>query len=357
MELEYDSTVTSHNRLLPEELKWAIIFYKKQDKSSAEVADIVGEAYGRPTLSRQTVDKVWNKYGQNHSVANQWSRQGRPSVLTVDDLDEIKEYLEKNPKKSINEVKVDMCIEAGRSTINKHLLDYGLKSYRAPKKIYISPRNTGNRLRFAREMESKTFNYWKKVIFSDESSFSLTNPDGRIFVRRSAGNEYEEENIQFKSQSQTLMVWGAISIKGAGSLVRVDQIEDGEITLNGDRYLELLRRYLVRNYPDLKERKFIFQQYNAPSHRYHKVDEWFESKNILKISWPAQSPDLNIIESVWNQIFSQIKGETFTSGELLWKRIQKEWYSISKEFIISLYESLERRIIAVIDSEGKQTKY
>jgi len=48
-----------------------------------------------------------------------------------------------------------------------------------------------------------------------------------------------------------------------GPLVRVDQIEEGEETLNGARYLTILQRHLLQNYPKLKNQRLYFQQDNA----------------------------------------------------------------------------------------------
>ena len=112
-------------------------------------------------------------------------------------------------------------------------------------------------------MENKGLFYWKKYVFSDESSFSLFSSNGKIFVRRKSGNNYTADNIQHKNQSESLMVWGAISINGVGPLVRVDQLVEGEDTLNGNRYLILLQRYLLQNYPYLKDQEGIFQQDNS----------------------------------------------------------------------------------------------
>jgi len=67
--------------------------------------------------------------------------------------------------------------------------------------------------------------------------------NGRIQVRRTVEEDYQENTIQYKIQSDSLMVWGVISYHRVGSLVRVDSIEEGETTLNGKRYLTLLQRY------------------------------------------------------------------------------------------------------------------
>ena len=153
------------------------------------------------------------------------------------------------------------------------------------------------------------------------------------------------------------MIWGIISEKGLGPIVRIDSLEEGETTLNRERSLTLLQRYLIQNFPNLKEKKLILQQDNAPAHRYHKINEWLDKKEVKKLDWPPQSPDLNLIEDVWNEIKFRLRGKAFQDKEKLWKEIKKEWKNISNSFIKNLYQSLLRRIEVIEKAKGKNTKY
>lgn len=342
--------------LLSEQVKWMIVHYKNQGHSNKATAREVGRLYDRPTLSHQTIKAIWEKYLNTGDVQNEWSSEGRPYTLDQEDLEDLIEFFDNNPKKSVSEAKVTLSLEVSRQTINNALLDNGLKAYRAPKKFHISLQNVQKRLGFALQMERLTLNYWKRVLFSDESSFSLVCSNGRIQIKRTADEDYEE-GIQQKSQSQTLMVWGIISYNGVGPLVRVDSIEEGESTLNGGRLLTILQRYLLRNYPTLKIEKLIFQQDNAPSHRYHKIDTWLAEKGIRKLEWPPQSPDMSLIEVIWNELKFRLRGMVFLNKNELWKKLKAEWMSIEVNFIRDLYEGMSRRISALKEVRGKHTKY
>jgi len=335
-----------------------IVHYKNLGFSNKETAKVVGESYDRQTLSHQTVKSVWVKYQEKDTIENVWSTEGRPKVTTEKDEKRLKSYFRRNPRKSVSQAKVALELDPSRSTLNKIALENGLKAYRAPNKIKIAERNKAKRLEFAEEYENYSLSFWKRWIFTDESSFALFSPNGRTFVRRKAGNDYDDENnVQFKNQGPSLMVWGAISIDGPGPLVRIDSIVDGEDTLNGARYLKLLQRYVMQNYPYLKDQRYVFQQDNAPSHREKSVQEWFNFKGINLATWPAQSPDLNLIEAIWNEIKFKIRGEIFIDKDQLWKRLKKEWKLISLEYIEELFESMPNRISAIKMANGGNTKY
>ncbi|GFS69905.1 transposable element Tcb2 transposase [Trichonephila clavipes] len=51
---------------------------------------------------------------------------------------------------------------------------------------------------------------------------------------------------------------------------------------------------------------FIFMDDNAPCHRAVLIDDFLETENIQRMSWPANSPDLNPIEDVWDMLGRQI---------------------------------------------------
>jgi hypothetical protein len=201
-QMEEEQMEEEKDHLLPEQTKWMIVHYKKKDYSNKETARKVGAKYERLTLSHQTVKAVWKKYLETNKVENQWNREGRPFVLDDEDLDDLYDFFKRNPKKSVSEAKVALNLPVTRQTINTVLLEKGLKAYRAPKKFYVTAANIQKRLEFATKYERLTLNYWRKVLFSDESSFSLISSNGRIQVRRTKEESNQEYAIQYKAQQK-----------------------------------------------------------------------------------------------------------------------------------------------------------
>ena len=62
---------------------------------------------------------------------------------------------------------------------------------------------------------------------------------------------------------------------------------------------------------------------------------------------------------MWNEMKFRIKGITFVNKDELWKRLKKEWKSITKEYIQELFESMLRRILTVkkAKAKGRNMKY
>ena len=106
------------------------------------------------------------------------------------------------------------------------------------------------------------------------------------------------------------------------------------------------------------DRNLVLQQDNAPCHTAKKVKKFFVDKNIKLLKWPANSPDLNIIENVWkilkfklNRIPIRSKTALIAQAKAIWKLY------INRNLINKLVESMPRRIQAVIDNKGYSYKY
>ena len=132
MEIEEEKD-PQHTRLLPDEVKWRIVFFKKEGYSNKETARRISNEYAR-AMSHQTVKKIWTLYEETKSVECQWNLEGRPKVLNEDQIERLIESCEEDRMLTVKERKEDLELEASLSTINKTLLDFGYRAYKARKK-------------------------------------------------------------------------------------------------------------------------------------------------------------------------------------------------------------------------------
>ena len=62
-----------------------------------------------------------------------------------------------------------------------------------------------------------------------------------------------------------------------------------------------------------RDHSFIFQQDNAPVHTSREKQRWLHDQGINVIQWPAQSPYINIIDNIWDDIGRAIMRERPTN--------------------------------------------
>ena len=151
------------------------------------------------------------------------------------------------------------------------------------------------------------------------------------------------------------MVWGCICFNyGVGTLCKVDG------NINAQKYIDILEDniwpLIARHFP---RNNYLFQDGNAPVHRAAVTGQYCATNGLKCMSWPSQSPDLNIIENVW--LFIKRKLQTLVlnikTSEDLFREILRIWQSIEPEYIQSLYKSIPRRIQNVIRLKGHLPKY
>lgn len=108
-------------------------------------------------------------------------------------------------------------------------------------------------------------------------------------------------------------------------------------------------------------------QDGAPIHTAHRVSNWIQTHGITTVSWPPYSPDLNPIKHVWKKLkelvyirhpdILSLPKDTEATKEAIFEAIKEAWEAIPDEFFKALVDSMPRRVQAVIDANGWQTKY
>jgi hypothetical protein len=99
-----------------------------------------------------------------------------------------------------------------------------------------------------------------------------------------------------------------------------------------------------------------FSKMTMPAtHTAGAIQSWFKEHEgeLQYLPWPAQSPDLNIIEPLWSVLETRVKNSfpPPRSVKQLEDVLQEEQYKILLDAVRNLYESIPRGIAAVLKAK------
>jgi hypothetical protein len=245
-------------------------------------------------------------------------------------------------------------INISTMTVRRRLMQGGLFGRVARKKPLISERNRRRRLAWARQRRHWTVKEWEKVLWTDESKFNRMGSDGKVYVRRRSGEAYSPGCVlpTMKGGGGGVCVWASMTGAGTVAVRLINGI------MKKEQYLNILQTTML---PTARRafgrRPWIFMHDNDPKHTAHIVRGWLEKQRFQTMPWPAQSPDLNPIEHLWEDVDKIVRETKPESLGQLWMLIHESWQGIPRERCKKLVESMPRRCAAVIKARGNSTKY
>lgn len=314
------------------------------------------------SVSRGTVSKIYSAYLKCGKTSSAKSQHGRKCVLSDRDRRSLRAIVTKNKKTTAAKVTAEMNVvlpnPVSTKTIRRELHKQGIAGRAAIEKPLISDANARNRKKWCLSHKAWTIEQWKRVIWSDESSFTLFPTSGRVYVWRTPSQAYNTDCLlpRVKHGGGSVMVWAAISWFSAGPMITVS----GHMTAK--TYVNILADQVHPMVQTLfPNGDGVFQDDKAPVHTAHIVQDWFSEHedDLSHLPWPPQSPDLNIIEPLWSTLERKVRSRypPPTSLSELATVLQEEWYNIPLANIQELYLSIPRRLQAVLDANGFPTPY
>ena len=214
-----------------------------------------------------------------------------------------------------------------------------LKSHWKVKKPFISARNRKRRVRWCMDRLHYTLEHWKRFLFTDESKFTVRfNQKSRVWRTKEERHETFAMTGTVK-HDQHIMVWGGIAAHGVGNLYLINGI------LEQIQYHHIVRTQIIPSARKLfNMRDWTFQEDNDPKHTANSTKALYNQLRIPREELPANSPDLNPIENLWQYLDVMCKHRTCNTREELFQTLQEAWNRIPETYLTSLIESMPRRL-------------
>lgn len=306
-------------------------------------------------ISKSTVHDTIRRFKESSTLKTR-KRSGRPKLTSKQEDQTIKLISKRDRRLTAPEI----CAEFNRShstqisvtTTKRRLATAGLHGRVAVRKPLLRPQNKVKRLDWGREHQDWTLTDWSKVLWTDESKFEVFGQKRRVYVRRSAEEKMLPSCVvpTIKHGGGSIMVWGCFSSAGVGDLIRIDGI------MNKEKYRQILEEHTLPSGLRLIGPGFTLMQDNDPKHSSKLcrgyVDQEEQKGTLKNMKWPAQSPDLNPIELLWDELDREVRRQCPTSKDKLWEILQVAWRSITLETIKKLIDRMPRLTAKVVQVRG-----
>ncbi|GFV03405.1 transposable element Tcb2 transposase [Trichonephila clavipes] len=315
--------------------------------------------------------RVWKQWTDEDRTTRK-TGSGRWKVASARDDRHLHRMMVNSRTASFRQLAARWSIAAGvlmsASSIRRSLLHLRLGVRVHLYRIPLTANHQRLQLHWAHEHRARQAD-WPQVVFSDESRFNLWDHDGRIRIKRHVVEHClpgcvvavvakwyryrtvaclvtSSRPVPLKTRS------GAISYHGRSNLIRI------ESNLKSNRCVhEVLQPEFIPFLQGIPEA--IFQQDNARLHIAKTVRDFCSVQHMQLLPWPAYSPDMSLIEYVWDLVSRcLVRGpRPAASKDELLLRIQAIWNSLPLADIQKLFNSILRRIAALIAARGGYTKY
>lgn len=145
-----------------------VIKWYNEGKSYIEIAQLLG-------TGKSTIGDIIKKF-KNDGILQNKAHSDRPRKLTKREENVIVREIQKDPTISAPKL-ATLVADSFDKQVHPELCRRILREI-LRKKPYISKVNKENRPNFAKKYVNKDADFWKRVIFSDESKFNVFGSDG-----------------------------------------------------------------------------------------------------------------------------------------------------------------------------------
>ncbi|GFV11654.1 transposable element Tcb2 transposase [Trichonephila clavipes] len=284
-------------------------------------------------IAHSIVSRLWRQF-QTTGTAIRGFSSGRPRGSIPADVRYIVLQTRRNRRQTAGEIARHTTQATGRPisrfTVSRRLHGGGLFARRSVWCVPLTPAHRRRRSLWCREHRNWRDNEWGRVLFTDESRFSLSSDSHRILIWRERGSRNHPSNIIERDRygGRGVLVWGGIML---GSRTDLHIFDAGSV--NGTRYCNEILLPYVRLFRGAMGLQFLFMDDNAPCHRTVAAEQLLESRRLAARTLPP-----------------------VTIRELRLE-LQDEWAAMPQQLIDTLILSMDRRCETCLAVRGDHIPY
>lgn len=227
--------------------------------------------------------------------------------------------------------------DVSKSTVTRDLHALGLKCWRSGTGPVLSEEQRKYRVIFCRRMLRMSKCNRQRIMFSDEKWFDSST---RKFVSYWAPNAQKMPSGGYVQGGPKVLVLGFISrTRRRLCVIDADAMNMELYRAELDAYKAVLRQH-------------IFQQDNASCHAALRRRGWFERQGIEVLDWPALSPDLNVIETLWAQLSEKVSSRAPFGDHEVKAFVREAWRAVPQSTVRGLCDEFDDRCRVCIEEEG-----
>ncbi|GFU70164.1 transposable element Tcb2 transposase [Trichonephila clavipes] len=242
----------------------------------------------RQHLDAFTRGRIIGKLEEGCSVtAIRGFSSGRPRGTTLADDRYIVLQARRNRRQTAGEIARHTTQATGRQisrfTVARRLHGGGLFARRPVRCVPLTPAHRRRRSLWCREHRNWRNNEWGRVLFTDESRFSLSSDSHRILIWRERGSRNRPSNIIEKDRygGRGVLVWGGIML---GSRTDLHIFDAGSV--NGPVIVTRFFFHMCVFFRGAMDLQFLFMDDNAPCHRTVAAEQLLESRRLAARTLP-----------------------------------------------------------------------
>lgn len=350
-------------RYTPIERAAIVKMFIKNNSSIVQTQREFRRKYGRRAApDAKTIRRLAARFEEYGTLADVRHRGRSRTSRSVENVDAVRRSVEQHPETSTRRRATQIGISRWslRQILHKdlHMFPYKIQVVQQ-----LLPRDHQQRREYAQailNLNEQIANFDEKIIMSDETHFDLNGVINKQNTRF-WGTDNPQNIHERPLHPERVTVWCGITAERVIGPYFFEDAAGNTITVNGQRYREMLEDFFKVGMEEQGPQNMWFQQDGATAHTARETIQilrrMFPGRLISRsgdVLWPARSPDLTAPDFfLWGFLKSKVYVNSPQTLEQLKENIRQEIANITPEILKNVMQNAIKRAQMCINENGR----